>query len=77
MPILANHSTKASETYSFSMGGKLVRVPLLVFWPESNLQIFTKVLRNPIALLRRINTRIVIIFNDMLELAQAAKEIVQ
>ena len=77
MPILANHSTKTSGTYSFSMGGKLVRVPLLVFWPESNLQIFTKVLRNPIALLRRINTRIVIIFNDMLELAQAAKDIVQ
>ena len=56
------------------MGREFIRIPLLIFWPAP--LIFTKLLKVPIALLRKINVRIILL-DDMLVMAQTLEEIFQ
>ena len=59
------------------MGRKFIRILLLMFWPGSSPLILTKLLKIPIALLRRINVRVIIFLEDMLVTAQTLKQILQ
>ena len=65
---------KLKKIYSFSMEREFIRIPLLIFWPAP--LIFTKLLKVPIALLRKINVRIILL-DDMLVMAQTLEEIFQ
>ena len=68
---------KLKKIYSFTMGRKFIRILLLMFWPGSSPLILTKLLKIPIALLRRINVRVIIFLEDMLVTAQTLKQILQ
>ena len=59
------YSTSSQNMSSFNeifMGRASLRIPVSMFWSE----IFTKLLKFPISLLRRLNIRILIYLDDML-----------
>ena len=69
---------KSSRKYiRFQWEGNLYEFLCLCFGLGPAPLIFTKLLKIPIALLRRINVRIIIFFDDMLVMAQMFKEISQ
>ena len=69
---------KSSRKYiRFQWEGNLYEFLCLCFDLGPAPLIFTKLLKIPIALLRRINVRIIIFFDDMLVMAQMFKEISQ
>ena len=68
---------KLKKLYSFSMGRNLYKFLYLCFGLGPAPLIFTKILRIPIALLSRINIRIIIILEYMLAIAQTLIEIWQ
>ena len=69
---------KSSRKYiRFQWEGNLYEFLCLCFGLGSAPLIFTKLLKIPIALLRRINVRIIIFLDDMLVMAQTLKETLQ
>ena len=77
MLILTYLWTKAKKIYSFSIGRNLIQILLLLFLclclgPAP--LILTKLLKIPIALIRRIKVRIIIFLDDVLVMAQTLKE---
>ena len=69
---------KSSRKYiRFQWEGNLYEFLCLCFGLGPAPLIFTKLLKIPIALLRRINVRIIIFLDDMLVMAQTLKEISQ
>ena len=69
---------KSSRKYiRFQWEGNLQEFLCLCFGLGPAPLIFTKLLKTPIALLRRINIKIIIFFDDMLVMAQTLKEILK
>ena len=69
---------KSSRKYiRFQWEGNLQEFLCLCFGLGPAPLIFTKLLKTPIALLRRINIKVIIFFDDMLVMAQTLKEILK
>jgi len=58
--------SETPKIYMFPMRRSTLRIPLSLFWPGVGTRIFTKLLKIPISILRRLNIRIIIYLDDML-----------
>ena len=69
---------KSSRKYiRFQWEGNLQEFDCVCFGLGPAPLIFTKLLKTPIALLRRVNIKVIIFFDDMLVMAQTLKEILK
>ena len=68
--LLRSCAQESSKISSISMEGKYLQVPVSMFRSGSSTRIFTKLLKIPIAVLRRIQIRIIIYLDDMLLMSQ-------
>ena len=68
--LLRSCAQESSKISSISMEVKYLQVPVSMFRSGSSTRIFTKLLKIPIAVLRRIQIRIIIYLDDMLLMSQ-------
>ena len=68
--VLCSTASKILEVHPVLLERSVTQIPVSIFWPGTGSTIFTKLLKIPIAILRRINIRITVYLDDMLLMSQ-------
>ena len=68
--LFCSTASKTSEVHPVLLGRSVIRISMSIFWPGTSSKNFIKLLKIPIAILRKINIQIIAYLDDMLLMSQ-------